>query len=79
VKKDRLWVWPELIAGRLDHGFGEDARAPQVVGVSGIEPLLGGRHQNPAIACALGQNLSRQFETFGERRRKISNPWDVER
>ena len=56
----------------------EDACAPQVHGVSGIEPLLGSDHQGPAIGCALGQNLSRQFETFGERRRKISDPRNVE-
>src|SRR6202040_3021186 len=47
VKKERLWIRPELIARMLDHSFGEDARAPQVLWVSGLEPLLGGDHQEP--------------------------------
>jgi hypothetical protein len=69
---------PELAAGPIDHSFGKDARTPQMLGIGGIKPLFGGDDQKTAIECALGHDLGRQFEAFGERRRKISNLRDVE-
>ena len=50
---DRRRVGPELVAGMLDHSFGEDARAPQVLGIGRIEPLLNSTHQNAAVGGVL--------------------------
>ena len=55
------------MAGAGDHGLGENARAPQVLGVGGFEPLLRGDHQEPAIGRALGLDFRREFDAGGKR------------
>lgn len=66
------------MAGARDHGLGDDARTPQVLGIVRINPVLGGGHQETAVRRTLGQDFGRQFEVGGELGREVCEPRNVE-
>ena len=43
-----------------NHHFGDNAGAPHMLGIVGVEPLGRGAHQKPAVGCTLGENVARQ-------------------
>ena len=55
------------MAGAGNHGLGENARAPQVLGVGGFKPRIRGDHQEPIVRRSLGLYFRREFDAGGKR------------